>query len=269
MTTKNAEAVNSNASPSVKADLNQENLRKELSDEQFIAWSKSTFEDSYDVVALVKNLKTSGRKELTGLDIGGGIGTFAKTVVASCTDQQVNITVVDPGVEAAEQRIDSEGVDYVLAPFDAFETDKKYDFIIFRTVLHHLISDTESKTYETQLTALAKAKSLLKEGGFIFLTENFYEPWVGTDTTSRLIYAVTSSKAVAGIARKLGANTAGEGVRFRSSQAWKQIYDRVGMKVESSELHPWWGGVMPFWQKVPLLCQDRYQAAQILTVTDQ
>ncbi len=246
-------------------------LRKEESDEKFIEWSKSTSETTYDVVALANNLKRIGHKAPTGLDIGGGIGTYAKSVVASCPDQDVRITVVDPGVDANEQRVEADGVDYVLAPFDAtFDSDEKYDFIIFRTVLHHLIADTESDTYQTQLTALTKAKSLLKPDGFIFVSENFYQPWIGTDTTSRIIFAVTSCKAkgIAGLARRLGANTAGEGVRFRSLQAWTQIYDRVGFKIESHDLHPWWGGVMPFWQKLPLLCKDRYQAAQILTQTE-
>jgi len=252
-------------------DKSAANLRKEESDQKFIEWSKGTSEVTYDVVALANHLKSIGIEAPTGLDIGGGIGTFAKSVVASCPDQSVNITVVDPGVDANEQRIEADGVDYVLAPFDeTFNSDNRYDFIVFRTVLHHLIADTDSKTYQTQLTALTKAKSLLKPNGFIFVSENFYQSYIGTDTTSRIIFAVTSSKAkpIAKIARKLGANTAGEGVRFRSLQSWQEIYDRVGLKIETHDLHPWWGGVMPIWQKLPLLCKDRYQAAQILSQTN-
>ncbi len=245
---------------------NKDGLRKELSDEKFIAWSKGTSERSYDVQSLIEHLQKAGHAEAIGLDIGGGIGAFAKAVAESCTNPKVSITVVDPGVDALDQKMESPNVEYQLAPFDeSYPSDQKFDFIIFRTVLHHLISDSEKNTYETQIAALSKAKSMLKDDGIIFVTENFYEPMFGNDLTSRIIYAVTSSNAVAWVARKLGANTAGEGVRFRSSDSWKQLQDTVGLEVVDSLRYTDWGGAnMPFWQRLPLLCKERFQAVQVL-----
>ncbi len=241
-------------------------LRKELSDEKFIAWSKSTLRDDFDVTELSDYIDSIDASSVQGLDIGGGIGAFASTVAERCNNKNLKITVVDPGVDASEQRIEHPGVDFVLAPFDSFNSDTKYDFIVFRLVLHHLIGEDSATTLRTQREALVKAKSMLSESGVVFVIENFYEPWIGQDFTGQLIYSLTSSKAVEGITRRLGANTAGEGVRFRSAESWKTLYDNLDLKIVSEQTNPRWGIDMPIWQKLPLLCKERYQAIQMLKV---
>ena len=245
-------------------DQSQPGLRQELSDHKFIEWSRSTFEDSYDVIQLARHIRESGKPSLTGLDIGGGIGLFAASVADICPDQDVQITVVDPGLEASRQRIENPSVNFELASFDNYTTEQKFDFVSFRLVLHHLIGQNEADTLQVQAKALAKARDMLKDDGFLLIVENFYEPMVGTDFTSRLIYEVASSKTIETVTRRLGANTAGEGVRFHSPETWQQFYDEAGVEVVSEEIHPWWGVDMPIWQKLPLLCRHRFQAAQIL-----
>lgn len=239
-------------------------LRQEQADVKFIEWSKSTYHDSYDVNELSNYILQSDSVSLNGLDIGGGIGVFASTVIERCASKDVKITVVDPGIDASNQRIEDPAVNFILAPFDHFDSEVKYDFIVFRLVLHHLTGDDEASTLSTQRRALEKAKSMLNDGGVIFVVENFYEPMIGTDFTSQLIYTLTSNKSIAHITRRLGANTAGEGVRFRSSKSWIALYKALGLSIIHEQSHPWWGNDMPFWQKLPLLCQHRYQAIQIL-----
>jgi len=253
-------------STNAQTDLPKErtSLREELSDEKFIAWSRGTYEDSYDVTGLADFLNQSDKTELAGLDVGGGIGMFATRVVGNCPDKDLNITVVDPGLEASKQQIQDPSVDFVLSPFNEFESEQRYDFIIFRLVLHHLIGENAKETAHHQLEALKRAKSLLKDDGFLFIVENFYEPMIGTDTTSQIIYRVTSSKAVATITRKLGANTAGEGVRFRSMKSWTDLFTSVGFDIVHQKAHPWGGAEMPLWQRLPLLCQRRFQGITIL-----
>lgn len=243
-------------------------MRSELSDAKFIDWSNCTYDDSYDVVSLASYLKQLDKQELTGLDVGGGIGVFAKTVIDQCPEKDVSFTVVDPGLSAAEQRVESTNISYELNTFDAFTSEQQYDFIVFRLVLHHLIGKDSQDTLETQRAALVKAKSLLKEGGVLFIVENFYEPMLGEDTTSKIIYRATSSKAIAGLTRRLGANTAGEGVRFRSLQSWTTLFESLGFGVDHVSVHPWWGNDMPAWQRWPLLCKNRYQAIKTLRLPE-
>ena len=242
-----------------------EQVRDMDSDLKFIDWSRSTYEDSYDVVGLSTYINGLEKSSLKGLDVGGGIGIFAETVI-HCCEADVSMTVVDPGIKASEQRVKHPGIDFHLSTFDEFSSNEKYDFIVFRLVLHHLIGHDAQDTLRVQREALQKAKSLLNEGGFLFVVENYYEPMVGTDSTSRLIYWLTSRKSVSTVTRRLGANTAGEGVRFRSKCSWESMFRTAGFSSQFLERHPWWGNDMPWWQRVPLLCKERYQAISVLTL---
>lgn len=48
-----------------------------------------------------------------------------------------------------------------------------------------------------------------------------------------MIFQLTSNKAIAPIARKLGANTAGIGVCFLSKKQWEKSINSAGLIVES------------------------------------
>lgn len=246
------------------AGAGPELLRNMDSDLKFIDWSKSTFQDSYDVVGLANHLNQSGKTSMKGLDIGGGIGIFAGTVIDCCAID-LSMTVCDPGIKASEQRVNNPKIDFHLSTFDDFASEEKYDFIVFRLVLHHLIGQNAEDTLQVQRKALEKARSLLNEGGFLFVVENYYEPVIGADTTSKLIYWWTSQKSISALTRRLGANTAGEGVRFRSKANWESLFKSIGFESLTLDHHPWWGKGMPWWQRLPLLCKQRFQATSILS----
>lgn len=236
---------------------------KNLSEVKFVEWSRGIKKTSYDVLAVSDVLKDNFHLgNIHGLDVGGGIGAFSSKV-CSLVDN-CKITVVDNSQVAKENFISDEGTSLEFVDVFSFPEGKKYDFIFLRTVLHHFIAESDTATECLQTSGLQKCKKLLKENGIIIFEENFYDPYFGLDFTGRLIYSITKLKISEKIVRKLGANTAGEGVRFRSFLGWKHIIDALELEVvlcvESSD----WGKKFPFWQRIPLLCKKRYQAVLVL-----
>lgn len=227
---------------------------------KFVEWSRDISAQTYDVSKIISMISTRSGGEIRVLDVGGGIGTVAKAIVDSVSNCEVH--VVDNSPLAKEAFITDSRVKLFYEDFLTLNQNKSYQFIIFRTVLHHFVSDTETRTRELQSKALAKAKDMLSDDGVIFVTENFYEPLLGIDLTGRLIFELTVMKAFASLFRRLGANTAGEGVRFRSLAGWKILFEENELETQADILKQQWG--MPIWQRVPFLCIDRYQALAML-----
>jgi len=118
-----------------------------------------------------------------------------------------------------------------------------------------------------QIAALIKIRSeILADHGTIFITENFYESIFGYDLPGRIIFLLTKLTWPSTIFRWFGANTAGEGVRFRSFEAWSSIFKKSGFNIYSCFIKKKW--YMPLWQKIPFLCKHRYQALVTLRKAD-
>lgn len=223
---------------------------------QFVEWSRSVSAENYDVARVIEVIKNRTFSCINVLDVGGGIGTTAVAIAKA--DPRCTVDVVENSILAHRDFVSHDRVNLVRGDYLATNFSKKYDFILFRTVLHHLISDTDTDTRIVQAESLRKARKILAVDGAIFVVENFYEPLVGEDLPGRLIFFLTSLKTFASFFRKLGANTAGEGVRFRSLRSWMSVIAEAGLELESDLVKQQWG--MPIWQRVPFLCVDRYQA---------
>lgn len=239
-------------------------LRDERSDAKFIEWSAGTTTRSFDVVALAARIADLPSGPVRVLDIGGGIGAFALALVEACSGRDVRVTVLDPSVSAVPHRRVHPSVDYVTGTIDAHLPDGPFDMVVLRTVVHHFVARRLPATDRTQADALARVRGLLAPGGTACVVENLYEPMIGVDTTGRLIFRVTANRLVALPARLLGANTAGEGVRFRSRASWLDVYRRAGLDLVEETVRPRWGANMPAWQRWPLLCRSRRQVLHVL-----
>ena len=237
---------------------------KNTSEIKFVEWSRNIKASNYDVLAVGEILtNTFHSRHICGLDIGGGIGAFAAQICE--TVDNCEITVIDNSQVAKENFLSHERMNIEFVNFFSFSEDKKYDFIVLKTVLHHFIASTDAETKNCQINGLQKCINLLKKDGIILVEENFYEPYFGRDLTGRLIYSITKIKALAKLTRRLGANTAGEGVRFRSFYAWKDIIETLGLTIESCVQSSRWGRRFPIWQRIPLLCKTRYQGVLVLS----
>ena len=206
--------------------------------------------------AVSEILNSLGKEYIVGLDVGGGMGQFASAVtnlVNGC-----HIIVVDNSSLVGPSFVKNTKCSLIKSDWFTYESQKKYDFVIFKTVLHHFVRNSERQTRNAQIFGLIKAAGMLKDDGVLIMQENFYESvFPSMDLSGWLIYQITKIKFIEKVTRKLGANTAGEGVRFRNMKAWLNIIERAGFNVDSVVTKHWdW----ELWQKIPLLGHSRYQA---------
>jgi SAM-dependent methyltransferase len=239
------------------------NSKIKQQDHMFVAWSKGIQVDTFDVKAIADFLPKKNTIQV--LDIGGGIGSFVKAL-KEVYSGKIEAAVLDISPLSQEHFVQDKNIHFMLGNFlEDTRLIPVFDAIVLRTVLHHFIASTDTATYKAQSKALVKAKSLLAPNGCVYVVENFYQPFFGKDSTGSLIYRLTSlGGGLSRLFRRLGANTAGEGVRFRSVEAWQGMMQSAGFEVIHRVVNANWTGPMPWWQKLPLLCRGRHQALWVL-----
>jgi SAM-dependent methyltransferase len=228
------------------------------SDVKFVEWSSAISSKQFDVEFLSEVLNRS-RTQQDGLDFGGGTGRFAEAI-CQAVDCVRSVTIVEPSLRAFQNRVENGRLHYIQTDLNSYSSEVKYDFIIMRTVLHHLVGDTERKNLTFQSEALLKARGLLKDGGCIFVLENFYDGPYDSDSPGLLIYLLTRSTSIKRLVRFLGANTAGEGVRFRSRRSWNELFRDARLRISEQRTLSWH---TPWWQRL-LLIKAKQQCALVL-----
>ena len=213
------------------------------SEAKFVGWSKGWSPEDYNVLFSAGAILSSfGRCDLSEkhcLDVGGGIGSFA-SFIADITDMSVD--VIDPSSLAWSNFIDNKKVNLIRDDFMNFSSNRQYDIISINLVLHHVIDPAghQDRTLLLQSAFLSKAKSLLAKNGLLIIQENFYNGYFNTDIPGQLVNILTGSQLLSKILKPF-ANTAGEGVRFRSISKWIKILEACGFNVESSAMATKWG----------------------------
>ncbi len=225
---------------------------------KFVEWSQEARASDYDIAYIVDVLKRIRKPEIKVLDVGGGIGSVGRVLADSSNG--VEVDVVDNSSLAAKHFLRHAKLRLVYADFLDVRSDRKYDAIIFRTVLHHIIGDSSRKTFALQHEAICKAKDMLHDDGRLLIIENFYDPVISKDISGELIFQCTKLKSLAPLFRRLGANTAGEGVRFRSLKSWLDMFRMHRLELTGDIVMEKWNSPLPIWQRLPLLLGKKYQA---------
>lgn len=236
-------------------------MRDEQSDAKFVEWSQGRQVNSWDALAVAKVTASNGLYR--GLDVGGGIGKFANSI-CDLNKAIQHIDVVDPSKQAHRKFLYHPKVRLIKGTLEDLNSQTLYDFATINLVCHHIIDNTNQKTIDRQKNFLYRVTEMLSETGYIFVEENIYESYFFDDVCGRIIYEITSLSGIEPITRRLGANTAGEGVRFHSDNAWREIFQRAGLMVVGTFENCAWGENMPLWQKIPLLCSVRLQRLYVL-----
>lgn len=166
------------------------------------------------------------------LDIGGGNGVYADKILSHYPNSHV--TLVEPERSLIDRNTNHPRKSLLCTSFQNLQLEQEYDIIQFNWVLHHFVSDSYSASIELQKQALEKSFTHLKPKGIVVVFENFYEGVFIRNLPSSLIYQSTSSKVLAPLTSKLGANTAGVGVCFNSRSAWHDMLIAAGF---SAVLH--------------------------------
>ena len=174
-----------------------------------------------------------GSREFSFVDVGGGNGSFADMLLAAYP--LARGVVLDPAEILLRENKPHPRKEVKLARaenMDELFGERKFDLILFNWILHHVVLDSYSKTVALQRSVISKARRLLKPGGVVSVLENLYEGTVVDGVPSRLIFELTKSALLKPLVSRLGANTAGCGVCFRSRKAWQEDADRAGLRVD-------------------------------------
>lgn len=174
------------------------------------------------------------------LDVGGGSGLFAEALRERFP--RCSVTILDlsaKSIAKAEGRGITAVLGSILDPPPELSAER-FDVVVFNMILHHLVGDSDEATERNQKQALRVARGLLNKGGRVIFNEYCYSGFVRDGLSGRLIYEITSSKALADVIgfvgrlfpNHLAANTVGVGVRFRPLCEWTRIGVESGLVLE-------------------------------------
>jgi Methyltransferase domain len=167
------------------------------------------------------------------IDVGGGNGNFADRLLDAyprSTGTVLDNSQLLLGRNSVHLRKtllceSIENLDSVIT--------KKYDLIFFNWVFHHLVGNSYAESRRNITSSLVLASKFLSDRGRISVLDNMYNGSTVDGLPSRLIYGATSSKLLAKVVKKGGANTAGVGVCFLSQKQWdKTIQQGAGLVIE-------------------------------------
>lgn len=167
------------------------------------------------------------------LDIGGGNGIFTNKVLENYPNARA--TILDNSeflLSKNEKKSDRKKIIYEsVENIGKLFFGRKYDIIFMHWILHHLVADSYSNTLKNVKSILELSSKILNDKGRISIFENMYNGLVFDNLPGHIIYHLTSFKKLSKIIKRLGANTGGVGVCFRSKKAWTNLFENAGMIV--------------------------------------
>lgn len=165
------------------------------------------------------------------VDVGGGNGLFADRVLANYPQSQG--TVLDSSELLLSKNTKNTRKKIIRADALDLVNFGNYDIIFCNWVLHHLVK-TGSYTQTTKNLEIFfdSSRKVLSSRGRLSIFEIDYNGFID-DLPGKSIFHLTSSKFIAPLTSKLGANTAGVGVCFRSHNEWVRKIEKSGYKILS------------------------------------
>lgn len=182
------------------------------------------------------------------LDLGGGTGRFADLLLAHYPLAEGSVfdnseLLLAKNKPDPRKRLICDSAEHLGNIHDRF------DLISVHWLLHHLVGDSYAQTTGNQRAVLGGLAGLLTGRGRISLFENNYQGLVLSALPGWLIYVATSMRSLAALTRRLGANTAGVGVCFRSEQQWRAMIAATGFKiVDYGEPDQWIWPLRWYWR---------------------
>jgi 2-polyprenyl-3-methyl-5-hydroxy-6-metoxy-1,4-benzoquinol methylase len=173
-------------------------------------------------------------RPLSFLDIGGGNGAFADSILNALPDARV--TVLDVAKNLLDANKPDQRKELLLCSVERMKDllpGRKFDVITLNWVLHHFVGPTRSATWQNCVESLRACRELLVDDGVIVIAENLFDGPFGSNIPSHIIYAITriQNKTFVRLARRFF-NTAGTGVCFRSNRNWQKLIRSAGLSCE-------------------------------------
>lgn len=215
-----------------------EDSQLEAFDQEFISgsmWDR--------VVELIKS--DFGDSGFTLLDIGGGNGIFVDALLDRFPN--ANATLLDNSNLLLSKNKPHPRKLLICESATNLESAlgrQHFDVIFMNWILHHLVLGSYRQTLELQRTMLTQVTRHLTERGRIHVAECIYEGALFPNLPGWMIFQATSSRLLAPLVRKFGANTAGCGVCFHNHSHWRRAFESAALKPLHLEQHPDWN---PSW----------------------
>jgi SAM-dependent methyltransferase len=184
------------------------------------------------------------------LDVGGGNGRFADRLLAEFPSARGAVLDNSEALLALNTTNDRKTIiNDSVENLDSIAD--RFDVIFVHWLLHHLVGSSYELTKHNQLATLQTLRKMLAAGGRISVFENMYRGWLWEELPGWLIYQLTSAKAIAAMVRRMGANTAGVGVCFRSKNEWRATIENAGFQIAAyTEPDNWIWPLRPIWRVV-------------------
>ncbi len=164
------------------------------------------------------------------LDVGGGNGVFADQLLERYP--QARATVIDSSPLMIERNRAHPGKRALLG--DAADVPRRgetFDLVFCNLVLHHLVTTgSYARTRRNVEQVLGGLMRCLSPAGRVSVYEMEFNGWID-DFPGHAIFALTSSRVLAPVVRRLGGNTAGVGACFRSHRAWCRLFAQLGLEL--------------------------------------
>ena len=177
----------------------------------------------------------------TILDLGGGNGKFLDALLDAFPNARgVLVDISQHLLDSNKPHPRKELIRASVSECNDVLGDRKFDLITVNWLLHHLVGPSRDVCTQNCLTTLEMCKGHLAEGGALFVAENLFEGFAGTNIPSHVIYAITRVKfsPFVRFARRFF-NTAGVGVCFRNERDWRNLLHRVGLEPKETIYRPW------------------------------
>lgn len=178
--------------------------------------------------------------EFNFVDLGGGNGLFADRVLAEYPKSR-GAVLDSSDLLLSKNRPHSRKTVTFGNALDFANHFSEVDIVFCNWIFHHLVhSSSYARSRENVRNTLTAIRSRMTKRGRLSVYETDYNGYISW-FPGRLIFALTSSRALAPFVKRLGANTAGVGVCFQSSKQWHQTFENCGFHVLSHAAEkPWW-----------------------------
>ena len=228
-------------------------MLRSLSDNQVVAFDSSDWEqrrfERYMRVDEIKSVLSpfvSDRPDARFLDLGGGPGRFSDLLLA--TYESATAVVADSSELLLSRNqthprktvlcVDASRLAEVFQPHS-------FDVIFVHRLLHHLVGDSYAERIGSIQEVLRQCETILKPDGRLSIIENIWDGRFVDTLAGRLLYHATSSRVLAPISRRLGANTAGTGVCYLSDRLLIRLLRQARLSVGTRQVlgahwFPWY-----------------------------
>ena len=163
------------------------------------------------------------------LDIGGGNGIFMDRLLAFFSNATgVVLDYSQFMLDRNTNNLRKKVMQGSATDIDTLLLGENYDLVTINVLLHHLVGENEEQNLINISRCLKSLHRILAGKGKLVVYEQVYEGWLRQPSPGEIIYRITKIKSgtFSSLMKRLGANTAGVGVRFRSIRGWQGLFER-------------------------------------------